>query len=115
MSATEQPASVDVDDAARLIAEALSATGILLPMTRLEVLDRGLRAEATRLIRVVQRQADATPLRSREWYELIQAAERAEETLQFQLGTMPLAGSLQVAELARRVCELRDVAPNTEP
>lgn len=112
MTTTPQP--VDADDVAHLIEEALGATGILPPMARLEELDKLLRAEIERLVPVVQRQADATPLRSREWYMLIQAAERAEDALQYQIGAAPLAGAIHVGELARRVRELRDAAGTTE-
>lgn len=100
--------SVDSDEIARLIDEALGATGILPPMDRLTELDQLLRVEIERLIPVVQRQADAAPLRSREWYKLIQAAERAEDTLRYQVGAAPLVGAIHVAELARRVRELRE-------
>lgn len=101
--------ALDADDMTRLIEEALDATGILPPMARLEEMDRLLRAEIGRLVPLVQRRADATPLRSRDWYQLVQAAERAEDALKFQMGTMPLAGSIHVAELARHVRALRTV------
>lgn len=106
--------SVDADEIAHLIDEALGATGILPPMARLTELDQLLRAEVERLIPIVQRQADAAPLRSRQWYKLIQSAERAEDTLRYQVGAAPLVGSIQVAELARRVNEMRE-AGRCEP
>ncbi|GHI91761.1 DUF6415 family natural product biosynthesis protein [Streptomyces olivaceus] len=93
----------------RLISEALGATDMDLSLSRMEELDQALRAEIQRLVRVAQRHADAAPLRSRTWYALIQAAERAEDAAQYQLGAAPLAGAIHVGELARRVCELRDV------
>ncbi|MDV6290348.1 DUF6415 family natural product biosynthesis protein [Streptomyces sp. UP1A-1] len=89
MATTQQP--IDADDVAHLIEEALGATGILPPMSRLVELDKLLRAEIERLVTVVQRKADATPLRSREWYTLVQAADRAEDALQYQIGAAPLA------------------------
>ncbi|MEV7796543.1 DUF6415 family natural product biosynthesis protein [Streptomyces sp. NPDC087512] len=107
MTATQQQ-PVDADKISRLIAEALSATGILPPMDRLVQLDELLRAEIERLVPLVQRRADAVSLRSRDWYKLIQTAERAEDAAQFQIGTTPLAGAIHVAELARWVHELRE-------
>jgi hypothetical protein len=101
--------SVDADEISRLIAEALGATGILPPMDRLNQLDELLRAEIKRLVPLVQQRADTVPLRSRDWYKLIQTAERAEDAMQFQLGTTPLAGAIHVGELARWVHELREV------
>lgn len=106
MATTQQP--IDADDVAHLIEEALGATGILPPMSRLVELDKLLRAEIERLVTVVQRKADATPLRSREWYTLVQAADRAEDALQYQIGAAPLAGAIHVGELARRIRELRE-------
>ncbi|MFJ7238202.1 DUF6415 family natural product biosynthesis protein [Streptomyces olivaceus] len=100
---------VDADVISELISEALGATGILPPMSRLEELDKALRAEIERLVPLVQRQADATPLRSRDWYAMIQAAERAEDAIQYRLGTAPLAGAIHVGGLAERVTELRAV------
>ncbi|MBZ6085372.1 hypothetical protein KVH15_30755 [Streptomyces olivaceus] len=92
-----------------LISEALGATDMDLPLPRMEELDQALRAEIQRLVPVAHRHADAAPLRSRTWYALIQAAERAEDAAQYQLGAAPLAGAIHVGELARRVCELRHV------
>ncbi|WP_370664577.1 DUF6415 family natural product biosynthesis protein [Streptomyces sp. IBSBF 2507] len=107
MRTTQQ--HIDADQVSHLIAEALGATGILPPMTRLEELDRALRAEIERLVLLVQRRADAKPQGSRDWYRLVQAAERAEDSLNFQMGTAPLAGAIHVAHLARHVHELREV------
>ncbi|MEV7793441.1 DUF6415 family natural product biosynthesis protein [Streptomyces sp. NPDC087512] len=109
----QQPA--DTDEISQLITEALGATGILPPMDRLVQLDGLLRAEITRLVPLVQRAADAVPLRSRDWYRLIQTSERAEDALGFQIGAAPLAGAIQVAELARRVHELRDALGGRQP
>ncbi|MET9162086.1 DUF6415 family natural product biosynthesis protein [Streptomyces parvulus] len=106
MTHTQQ--AVDAAKVSDLIAEALGATGLLPSMARLEELDRLLRAEIGQLVVVATRQADATPLRSREWYALVQAAERAEDAAQYQLGAAPLAGAIHVGELARRVCELHE-------
>ncbi|MEU7400022.1 DUF6415 family natural product biosynthesis protein [Streptomyces sp. NPDC044948] len=110
---TTQQQPVDADAAADLIAEALGATGILPPMSRLEELDKALRGEIERLVPVAQRQADAAPLRSRTWYALIQAAERAEDAARYQIGAAPLAGAIHVGELARCVQELRAAAGGT--
>ncbi|MEU6460086.1 DUF6415 family natural product biosynthesis protein [Streptomyces sp. NPDC047065] len=106
MTHTQQ--AIDASEVSDLIAEALGATGILPPMARLEELDRLLRVEIARLVQVATRQADAIPLRSREWYALVQAAERAADVTQYQLGAAPLAGAIHIGELARRVCELHD-------
>ncbi|MCM8553995.1 DUF6415 family natural product biosynthesis protein [Streptomyces sp. STCH 565 A] len=100
---------VDADKISELISEALAANGILPPMSRLEALDTALRAEIERLVPLAQRQADATPLRSRDWYALIQAAERAEDAIQYRIGSAPLAGAIHVGTLAERVRELRAV------
>jgi hypothetical protein len=107
MRRTHQP--VDANEISQLIAAALGATGVLPPMSRLEELNRVLRAEVERLAPLVHRQADDEPLQSRAWYRLIQTAERAQDTLNFQMGTAPLSGAIHVAELARRVQELRGV------
>nr|WTC07064.1 DUF6415 family natural product biosynthesis protein [Streptomyces anthocyanicus] len=107
MRTTQQ--HIDADRISHLIAEALGATGILPPMARLEELDRALRAEIERLVLLVQRRADAKPQGSRDWYRLVQTAERAADTLNFQMGTAPLAGAIHVAHLARHVHELREV------
>lgn len=107
MSTTKPP--VDADEVTRLIAEALGATGRLPTVSRLEELDKALRAEIERLVPVAQGRADAAPLRSREWYALIQAAERAEDAAQYRLGTAPLAAAIHVGVLADRVTELRAV------
>jgi hypothetical protein len=105
-AARQQP--VDADTNSRLIAEALSTTEILPPIDRLEQLDELLRAEIERLVPLVLRRADAVSFGSRDWYTLIQTAERAEDAAQFQIGTTPLAGAIHVAELARWVQELHE-------
>ncbi|WP_217167092.1 DUF6415 family natural product biosynthesis protein [Streptomyces sp. AC512_CC834] len=107
--------SVDADEITRLISEALSATGTLPPLSRLEELDKALRGEIERLVPLAQRQADAAPLRSRTWYARIQASERAEDAMQYQLGAAPLAGAIHVGELARRVCELHEAIEGSGP
>ncbi|WP_411091374.1 DUF6415 family natural product biosynthesis protein [Streptomyces sp. 049-1] len=112
MTTTRRP--VDAAEVSELIAEALGATGILPPMARLEELDRLLRAEIERLVPVATRQADAVPLRSREWYALVQATERAEDAMQYQIGAAPLAGAIHVGELASRVRELCDATECVE-
>lgn len=106
MRTTQQ--HIDADQASHLIAESLAATGILPPMTRLEELDRALRSEIQRLVLLVQRRTDAKLQGARDWYRLVQAAERAGDTLNLQMDTAPLAGAIHVAHLARHVHELRD-------
>ncbi|GJF24831.1 DUF6415 family natural product biosynthesis protein [Streptomyces sp. HO565] len=105
-AAQQQPA--DADTISRLIAEALSATEIPPPVDRLVQLVELLRAETERLVPLVRRRADAVSFGSRDWYTLIQTAERAEDAAQVQIGTTPLAGAIHVADLARWVQELRE-------
>lgn len=105
------PAAPPMDTAstASLIVEAFDAGRAMPPHARLVDLDALLRAEIARLTAYVQRRADQTAHRTREWYAMTGAIERAEDTLTFQLGASPLAGSVHVAELARRVLELQEV------
>ncbi|MFF7171073.1 DUF6415 family natural product biosynthesis protein [Streptomyces pseudovenezuelae] len=93
---------------AALIVEAFDAGDAMPPHERFVELDKLLRAEIDRLVTYVQRLADNTAHRTREWYAMTNAIDKATDALQFQLGTGPLAGSLHVAELARRVIELQE-------
>lgn len=108
MSAVDRDvAEVDVDAVQQLITEALGATGVLPPLQRLAELDEQLRAEIERLLPVVQQRLDQAPPRTREWYALDRVLVDAREVLTFRRPSAPLAGSIQVAELARKLCALR--------
>ncbi|MFI6285870.1 DUF6415 family natural product biosynthesis protein [Streptomyces sp. NPDC051018] len=96
-----------VDDVQHLITEALSATGHLPPPTRLIELDEQLRAEVKRLVDIVQAKAAKAEPHSRSWHVLRTELGRAGDALTTALPQGPLAGSLHVAELARRACALR--------
>lgn len=106
----------DVDAAAvqQLITEALGATGTLPSTNRLKELDEQLRAEILRIIPVVQKLAAATEERSRDWYALHGALDTAHDALQYRLPSTPLAGSIHVGALARRLCALQQ-AEGVEP
>jgi hypothetical protein len=99
--------AVDVDEVQQLITEALGATGQLPSMTRLAELDEQLRPEVERLVEAVRGQADNAEPHSGKWHALRTEIDRAEDVLKARLPDGPLAGSLHVAELARRVCALR--------
>lgn len=101
--------AMDTDDTASLIVEAFDAGRAMPPHARLVELDKLLREEIGRLTTYVQRLADQTAHRTRDWYAMTGAIDKAEDALKFQLGTGPLGGALHVAELARRVIELQEV------
>ncbi|MEU3289877.1 DUF6415 family natural product biosynthesis protein [Streptomyces longwoodensis] len=103
MTTTEQHST----DAADLIAEAFDAGEQMPSHERLVELDEQLRALIERLIVVVQHRINRSPHHTPGWYAMVNAVERAEDALRFQLGTAPLACTLHVAELARKVQELR--------
>lgn len=109
MTADHDVAEPDVDVAAvqHLITEALGATGQLPRLERLVELDGQLRAEIERRVPVVRKRAEAAEERSREWYALNTALDQVHDTLQYRLPSTPLAGSIHVAELARRLCALQ--------
>ncbi|MEW1867061.1 DUF6415 family natural product biosynthesis protein [Streptomyces caelestis] len=90
-----------------LITEALSATGTLPRPTRLAELDGQLRTEILRLIPAVQKRADDAEHRSPEWYALDRVLDRAHDMLRVRLPSTPLAGSIHVGELARRLYALQ--------
>lgn len=115
MSAADHDvAEYDVDAVQELITEALGATGLLPTMQRLTELDEQLRTVIERLMPVVQQWLDQVPPRTREWYALDRALVDAREVLTFQRPTRPLAASIQVAELARKLHALRHAAAEAE-
>ncbi|MFF4121806.1 DUF6415 family natural product biosynthesis protein [Streptomyces sp. NPDC001714] len=71
-------------------------------------IDKLLREEMTRLSTTATALSEHRSVRSRGWYALVNAVDRAEYALTFQ-NREGLAGALTVAELARRVIELRQV------
>ncbi|MEU6497654.1 DUF6415 family natural product biosynthesis protein [Streptomyces sp. NPDC046984] len=101
--------SADVDPIAGLIVEAFDAGHSMPPHERLVDVDQLLRKEIERLVPLAREHATQTEERSRTWYALTSAAEWAEYACRFELGSGQLAGALYVAELARRVIELRRV------
>ncbi|MFE9624311.1 DUF6415 family natural product biosynthesis protein [Streptomyces sp. NPDC006527] len=96
------------EDVATLIVEAFEAGHEMPPYERLVEIDKGLRDEIGRLTAHAQRLADKADHRSRQWYALVNAVDRAEDAMRFPLSTTPLAGAVHVAELAHRVQELRE-------
>ena len=91
-----------------LIDAAFDSTRCIPPHERLVEIDAGLRAEIERLQTTARAMAEQRLHRSYEWYRLVNAADRADDTLAFQLSDM-MQAALQVSELARRVVELRQV------
>ncbi|MGC0211935.1 DUF6415 family natural product biosynthesis protein [Streptomyces levis] len=111
MTSTEtSPQAAGADPVPALIAEAFEAGRRYWPHERYVGLDKRLREEVERLVPIVQRRADRTPSRSRQWYASTNAIDAAQDALGFQMGTGPLAASLHVAELARRIIALREAA-----
>ncbi|MFD5838242.1 DUF6415 family natural product biosynthesis protein [Streptomyces collinus] len=108
MTIEHQEHAPAVDPIPSLIAEALAAGHNDVTAERFRELDKLLREEIDRLKPIVQRVADRTPQRSRGWYAAVQALDAAELDLSYQVATTPIAGSIHVAELARRVIELRE-------
>ncbi|MFD9212108.1 DUF6415 family natural product biosynthesis protein [Streptomyces sp. NPDC059544] len=109
MTAEHDVAEPEVDVAAvqHLITEALGATGQLPRRERLVELDEQLRGEIERVVPDVRKRAETAEERSREWYALHSALDQVNDTLQRRLPETPLAGSIHVAELARRLCTLQ--------
>jgi hypothetical protein len=105
----EQEAGADSVDS--LLDEANDAGRRTVPHERFVEIDKGLREEIDRLVPCVQRLADSRGVkhRSREWYACDNALFNADHALSYQLGYGPNACALHVAELARRVRELRQV------
>lgn len=88
-----------------LIREAFDATQEPPTPERLAEIDAALRVEVVRLQETARALAEHRPHRSRDWYALVNAVDRADYALGFQNQT-GFAGALGVAELARRVLEL---------
>ncbi|MCT9140340.1 DUF6415 family natural product biosynthesis protein [Streptomyces violarus] len=103
------------DPIASLIAESFDAGRNYVTPERFRELDKLLREEIDRLKPIVQRVADRTPHRSRDWYAAVQAIEAAEHDLSYQAATTPIAGSIHVAELAQRIIELRKASTTRAP
>ncbi|MGW2550736.1 DUF6415 family natural product biosynthesis protein [Streptomyces sp. NPDC001635] len=103
------PGEPAVDPVADLIVEAFDAGHSMPPHDRLVEVDQLLRKEIDRLVPLAREHATQTEERSRTWYALMSAADSAEYACRFELGSGRLAGALHVAELARRVIELRRV------
>ncbi|MET9816497.1 DUF6415 family natural product biosynthesis protein [Streptomyces sp. NPDC006355] len=101
--------SGEADPVPSLIAEAFAAGRGYVTPERFTELDKLLREEIERLTPIVQRIADGRPHRSRDWYAAVNAIDAAEHALTYQVATTPLAGSINVAELARRVLDLRRI------
>jgi hypothetical protein len=100
-------AEEQTDTIPTLIGEAFEAARNYPPHARLVEIDKLLRKEIDRLSTIAGRMADKRPHRSRGWYALANAVDKADDALSFQLGEVPLAAALHVAELARRIVELR--------
>lgn len=109
MTATTQETGADSVDS--LIDEAIESMHTMPPHERFVEIDKGLREEIGRLVPRVQRLAGSQGVkhRSRQWYACDNALAAADHALSYQLGYGPTAGALHVAELARRVRELRQV------
>ncbi|MEW2161298.1 hypothetical protein AB0950_39890 [Streptomyces sp. NPDC007189] len=75
---------------------------------RLIEIEEGLRKEIERLQVIARAMAEHRQVRCRGWYALVNAADTADDALSFQ-NREGFAGALNVAELARRVLELRQV------
>ncbi|GHA05695.1 DUF6415 family natural product biosynthesis protein [Streptomyces echinoruber] len=105
---TTVPREVDAAAIEQMIREAFDASRRLPSYPELVTLNEQLRAEINRLMPIVRDAAGRATPRSREWYAAMQAIEHAEYELRQPLGTGPLGGSMHVAELARRVVDLRE-------
>ncbi|WP_330349688.1 DUF6415 family natural product biosynthesis protein [Streptomyces sp. NBC_00582] len=98
---------VEADPIPELISDAFDATRTFPPHERLVEIDKLLHEEIARLTTLVQRLAGRTPHRSRDWYRMVNALDRAEDMPREELSWGPLANALRVAELARIVLELQ--------
>ncbi|WP_394425540.1 DUF6415 family natural product biosynthesis protein [Streptomyces sp. SGAir0957] len=70
----------------------------------------GLSAEIHRLLPIVQAQMDALPPRTRDWYARDTAIHDAKEELRKGLSPSPMGAYLTLAELARRLTALTELA-----
>ncbi|RRQ79417.1 hypothetical protein CQW39_09770 [Streptomyces griseofuscus] len=102
----EVSAERPTDPIPALIEAAFEATRLQPTPERMIEIDRGLRNEVGRLSTTARALAEHRPHRSPGWYALVTAVDRADDALTFQ-NREGLAGALNVAELARRVIELR--------
>jgi hypothetical protein len=100
--------ATDIPSIEALIDEALAPCGTLLDMARLRELHAILRAEAERLAVVVKARADSTGRGTRSWYAMDSTVAYARDVIAEQLASTPLAASLLVRELARRVHALNE-------
>lgn len=91
-----------------LIADAFDASRERPTPERLREIDKLLREEIDRLSTTAAAMAEHRTVRSRGWYALVNAVDRAEDARAFQ-SREGLAGALNVAELARTLVELRKV------
>ncbi|MEV5479326.1 DUF6415 family natural product biosynthesis protein [Streptomyces sp. NPDC052207] len=103
------PGELAVDPVAALIVEAFDAGHSMPPHERLVEVDQLLRKEIERLVPLAREHTAQAEERTRTWYALMSAADSAAYACRFELGSGRLAGALHVAELARRVIELRRV------
>lgn len=91
-----------------LIEDAFDASREQPTPERLDEIDKLLREEVDRLSTIAAAMAEHRTVRSRGWYALVNAVDRADDARAFQ-SRRGLAGALNVAELARTVIELRKV------
>lgn len=103
------PAEQQTDDPIpALIEDAFDASREQPTPERLVEIDKLLREEIDRLSVTAAAMAENREVRSRDWYALVNAVDRADDARAFQ-NRSGLAGALNVAELARTVIELRKV------
>ncbi|MFI6465649.1 DUF6415 family natural product biosynthesis protein [Streptomyces sp. NPDC050538] len=100
------PARPDIPS---LIEEAFGAGTRYPTPERFTELDKLLKEEIERLKPIVQRIADSSAHRSRDWYAAVNAIDEADYALTLDVATTPIAGGMRVAELARLVRALRKV------
>ena len=91
-----------------LLGDAFEATRRQPAPERLAEIDKLLREEIDRLSTTALAMAQHREVRSRGWYALVNAVDKADDALTFTQNE-GFAGALNVAELARRVIELRQV------
>ncbi|RPE40289.1 hypothetical protein EDD90_3325 [Streptomyces sp. Ag109_O5-1] len=107
MSAAARSAGEQADLIPALIGEAFESTRNPPPPARFAEIDRALRGEIKRLSKIADGLCRQRPHRSRGWYALVNAIEKADDALSCELAEAPLAAGLHVSELARRVLELK--------